>query len=168
MPPRFPLLCALGLVLAAAAGRADDPGAASRKALKEIEGVYALTAMEVGGVKAKEEFVRDRRFLVRADARGYQLVALTTARVGGADRVIEEPLRITADPSKKPAAIEFEESTEDGKARTTFGIYKLENDVLTICASDTQDPANRPTDFTTSPAHPKQYLLVLKRLRKGP
>ena len=172
MSARFTAACALGLLLAAVAPAQDDPAAAGRKALQEIEGVYALQAMEAGGVKAKPEFVRDRRFVVRSDARGYLFAALTwrkAAREDGVteDRVDEEAMRVTVDPSKKPATIDFDEPIGEGKFRRTHGIYKFEDETLTICASDSENPADRPTAFTTTPARPKDHLLVLKRVQAG-
>jgi uncharacterized protein (TIGR03067 family) len=56
---------------------------------------------------------------------------------------------------------EFDLQTADGAWRN--GLWKLENDILTIC--EAAPGRDRPTDFT-SPAGSKRYVWVLKRLPK--
>jgi uncharacterized protein (TIGR03067 family) len=74
-------------------------------------------------------------------------------------------LKFTLNPEKKPKGIDIEMGVPVGMAE---GIYKLEDDVLTICVvSGGKDgkPAPRPTEFAAKNGE-HHALFVLKRVKE--
>jgi uncharacterized protein (TIGR03067 family) len=75
---------------------------------------------------------------------------------------IEGAATTQCDPSKNPAEITISKTEESGKTNTSYGIYKLEGDTLTICMIKSENPADRPREFKTS-KESRAMILVLQR-----
>lgn len=105
--------------------RADEKD--DKKALKDLAGEYLIIGIEAKGVKLGEDDLakfakgNERKVTIKDD----QIIA----RFGGGK---EDPATIKLDSSKNPPHIDLT-STKDGKKEINYGIYKVENDVLTIC-----------------------------------
>lgn len=148
---RIPLLAlAAGFALLGAAG-ADEEG--DKKAAKELEGTYVIVGLEAKGLKLGEEdlkmFGKDEERLVTI--RGDKI----TAKLGE----MQDPATFTLDPSKTPPRIDIVKS-KGGKKEHNYGIYKLERDMLTICATEMAGPEDRPAEFK---AGDKTILIVLRK-----
>lgn len=70
----------------------------------------------------------------------------------------------TLDPTAKPKAIDIVHTRPDGSEEKVKGIYKLDGDTLTICASH-RGGEERPTEFESKEGS-NLLLLFLKRVKK--
>jgi uncharacterized protein (TIGR03067 family) len=145
----YALALAAGLLALSTATAADEP---DKKALKELEGTYLLIGLEGKGVKLDEaEFKKvpeaDRKFVIKGD----QFISFAGGK--------EDPATIKLDPTKKPAFIDIT-TAKGGKTEVNYGIYKLENGVLTICALEKGEAKDRPKEFKVDS---KEILLTLKK-----
>jgi uncharacterized protein (TIGR03067 family) len=143
---------AIGLFALGSLARADEK---TDKALKELEGTYLVIGLEAKGLKLTEDDFKktpdaDRQMVIKGD----QIVS----RLGGK----EDPATIKVDAAQKPAHITIT-SAKGGKTEVNYGIYKLENDVLTICATANAEAKDRPKEFK---ADDKVIVLVLKKQAK--
>lgn len=119
-----------------------------------LDGTYVIIGLEKGGEKAPDEFFKkqpeEERTIV---IKGNKLIP--TKKKG------MEPLDFTIDASKKPAEITATETKAD-KKETSYGIYKLEGDILTICLVENGQPSDRPKEFKTT-KDSKAALVILKK-----
>jgi uncharacterized protein (TIGR03067 family) len=145
----------VSLLFAAATieARTDD-----KKAVPSLDGTYLIIGMEENGEKAPSDYFTkqpeaDRTIVIKGDK-------LTAMRKGKE----KSPLALKLDASKNPAEITMTDSIGD-KPKTTFGIYTLEGDTLTICLVESDKAADRPKEFKTS-KDSKAMILVLKKKEK--
>lgn len=132
---------------------ADD-----KEALKALEGTYLLVGLEAKGLKVgadalKKEDPAERTVVVKGD----QMIAKIK---GKDDKLKDDPATIKLDTSKMPAHIDLT-SMKDGKPEVNYGIYKLEDGVLTICALEKGDAKDRPAKFEVGD---KYLILVFQRV----
>jgi uncharacterized protein (TIGR03067 family) len=151
---RFAFIFAVTAVSLGGLVRADEKD--DKKALKDLAGEYLIIGIEAKGVKFGEEelakFAKgdDRKVTIKDDK--------IIARLGGK----EDPATIKLDASKTPGHIDLT-STKDGKTEVNYGIYKVEKDVLTICAAEKGEPKDRPKEFK---AEGTVIILILKKQAK--
>jgi uncharacterized protein (TIGR03067 family) len=155
MRPIYALALAVGLLALGAVAPADEKADKAAQALKELEGTYLVIALDGKGLKFTEEDFQkvpdaDRRIVIKDD--------LITSSLGGK----EDKATIKLDPTQKPAHIDLVVARE-GKTETNYGIYKLEEDVLTICAIERGEAKDRPKEFK---ADGKEIVMVLKKQKK--
>jgi uncharacterized protein (TIGR03067 family) len=151
MRPIHAFALVVGMLALGGAATADEN--ADKTALKELEGTYLLVSVEGKGQKYTEEDFKkvpdaERKLVVKGD----QVVSYFAGK--------ENPATVKLDASQKPAHLDFT-ITKDGKTEVNYGIYKLENGVLTICALEKDEAKDRPKEFKTTG---KEFLLVLKKL----
>ena len=128
----------------------EHPGRGS-----SLEGGWTLVGLEKDGKKIAEEDVAKLPAEVRKiRATGDKLIATK----GGKD----DPLSYKLDGTKSPGEIDMTETGDDGKPKKSLGIYKLEGGVLTICAVESDKPADRPKEFKST-AENKAMIMVLKK-----
>jgi uncharacterized protein (TIGR03067 family) len=116
---------------------------------KSIEGTYLVTGMEWGGDKVPDEELDKMG--------GGKTVTITSDSIiftkkGGKDDVKKYKL----DATKNPAEIDLTESAPDGTTETLYGIYKLEDDTLTMTVAGPKkegkpEAKDRPKEFATKP-----------------
>jgi uncharacterized protein (TIGR03067 family) len=153
MRPVHVFALAVGLLALGGAAGADEK---ADKALKELEGTYLVIGLEAKGLKLTEDDFKktpdaDRQMVIKGD----QIVS----RLGGKD----DPATIKVDATQKPAHIDITSTKGNNKTEVNYGIYKLENDVLTICATANAEAKDRPKEFKVDD---KVILLVLKKQAK--
>jgi uncharacterized protein (TIGR03067 family) len=145
------LALAAGFALLGASAVADEK--ADEKALKGLEGTYVIVGFEAKGLKLGEEELKklgkdeERLVTIKGDR--------ITAKLGG----MEDPATFKLDASKDPPRIDITKN-RDCKKERNYGIYKLDKDVLTICATEMAGPEDRPTAFK---AGDKTILIVLRK-----
>ena len=133
--------CLVGVVSA----RDDD----AKKAQPALEGTWKVVGMEAGGSKVPEADLEGSRWVIKGNTYTFTL--------GG---MIEKgKLRLDAD--KKPATIDVEITEGSDKGKTQVGIWKLENDRLTVCCAAAGDK-ERPKEFATKTGT-MQLLFAFKR-----
>lgn len=141
---------AVALTLAfafAAAARADD-----KPSLKSVEGDCALVSFEGKGLKGTR--VETKKLPV---ARRDATVTENTITAEFAGK--RETYTYETDAAKSPPHIKLTR-TADGKTETNHGIYKVEDGVLTVCATEADRPEARPTEFKTGR---DVYLMVIRK-----
>jgi RNA polymerase sigma-70 factor (ECF subfamily) len=128
---------------------ADKPGAAGKgadaKDEEKIVGTWAVVSEERGGQKEPEEKLKGLRLILGAGGKASQ-------KQGERE---EEGASYKLDPAKTPKEIDV--SVEN---KVLPGIYKLEEDTLTLCVD--HGGGERPTEFVSKP-DTQLVLLVLKR-----
>jgi uncharacterized protein (TIGR03067 family) len=124
---------------------------ADEKALKELEGKYAVTHMEKGGKVAEQAKVD----AVKLSITGDELVFT----IEGKEEKQERKAKIKADASVTPHTIDIMPSEGEAKGKTFPGIYKVEKNMLTLVFTEEDE---RPKDFK---AEGKVMLLKLKKVK---
>ena len=134
---------AIGLsAIALERARGDDK---AKKDEEAILGTWTVVSFEEGGKKAPDEAIKDTTAKITADGK-------MTIKRGEQ----EEQFTYKLDPSQKIK--EFNGTNAQGK--TAEGIYKLEDDKLTICFS--RGGGLRPTEFASAEGT-TIVLMVLKK-----
>jgi uncharacterized protein (TIGR03067 family) len=131
----------LGLVLALLAAA----GARAEKA-ESLVGTWAITTAERNGKDAPE--IAKHRIVFARD----------TFRIFLGDKVVYAGT-YTVDTSKKPAAIDFNNTEGKDKGQKWLGIWKLDKGRLTICDNGA-DTANKPRPKEFQTAKDSGYVLV--------
>ncbi|NUQ63059.1 MAG: TIGR03067 domain-containing protein [Pirellulales bacterium] len=145
------LLVTAALVAVSVAGgvHAQERLALAEREPASLEGIWSVVSMKDGG-KTLPDTVKSLRFVFS----GKKLIMRMP------ERVIAET-EFTIDPEKSPATIRMTYS-----GRPTLGIFRIEDDRLTICLSASKNQP--PTDFTSEPDSYNQVLIVLRRGDVGP
>jgi uncharacterized protein (TIGR03067 family) len=139
---------AVALVLAFAA----TAGADDKSPLKAIEGECALVSFEGKGLKGTKAETR-KLSIARRDATVTE--NSITAEFAGTRATYTYKL----DATKTPPHIDLTRTIND-KTETNHGIYKVEDGVLTICATEADKPEMRPKEFKTGR---DVYLMVIRK-----
>ena len=121
------------LLVAALAGVALS----DEKALKELEGKYAVTHMEKAGKVAEKKETDAVKITIGGDE--------ITIRVTDSDgEKKEHRAKLKVDATKTPRAIDILPTDGDSKGKTFPGIYKVEKGEVTMAFTEKGD---RPKDF---------------------
>jgi uncharacterized protein (TIGR03067 family) len=120
--------------LATAASADDTVGEAVKKEMAKFEGTWVLVYFKFGEADVKEEGLKDLGVIFKGDKMSY----LAKGKEG-------EKRTLKVDPSKKPAEIDLIREQEPLKGKAFKGIYKFEDDKLTMCLADIGK--DRPTEF---------------------
>ena len=136
------------LLLVTASVCADVPKDTEvKKDLEKLQGKWTVASIDENGKSAPAEEVAKYEITIKND--------LFTIKVK--DEATKQ-LRFKLDPSQKPAVIDL--TPNDKKEKNVLGIYKIDGDTLTICATD--ENKERPTEFSATKG---VALLVLKRAK---
>ncbi len=117
--------------------------------LRALEGVWAVERMEQKGKKLPTDLVTRVRLEVRGDQFTF---------INGQTEFTSKLTQF--DPFSEPKAIAL---TREVDKQTVQGIYKLEDDTLTVCTSAR---GTRPAGFETDPQSPN-VLTVYRRVSAG-
>jgi uncharacterized protein (TIGR03067 family) len=129
-----------------------------KKDAPKLDGTYLIVGLEAGGEKFPAELFDKAPEATRTIViKGDKLIAKKDGK--------EEAITFKTDTSKTPAHINATETKPDGKTETSYGIYKLENGVLTICMVEGGKEADRPKEFKTT-KESKTILMTLKKKDK--
>ncbi len=142
-------------VFALAAGCGKTPsatGPSGPAAAAGIEGGWTLVSIEFAGIP-------DTEIAKKSDAE--RTITATADKLIATKNGKEDPLTYKIDKTKTPNEINLT-SEKDGKAETMYGICKLEGDTLTICATISDKPADRPKEFKSTKENPT-LLMILKK-----
>jgi uncharacterized protein (TIGR03067 family) len=108
----------------------------TRKDEESLQGVWQLVALEQDGkpaTTAELKEIKDRRLTVKGDQMSHGIPGVTFK---GSFKL---------DAGKKPKAIDLTDASGSDKARTSLGIYSLEDDTLKMCLDVIG--RDRPTEF---------------------
>ena len=152
MRKAFGLLALMVATVSTMAGNDD------KKAPPSLDRTYLMIGVEKGGEKLPGESIsmlseEFRTYILKGDK-------LTPPGMGKA----QEPVTVKIDSSRTPPEITTTEK-KDGKTETSFGIYKLEGDILAICIVQSDKEDDRPKEFK-SPKDSKTIILTLKKKDK--
>jgi len=154
-PPGFVSKPGSGLLLFVFKREAKDPTAALiGVARQEMTGTWQAVTYALGGQPASEEEMNKIKLTI--DPSG-QAGAVSDGKVfiAGTTRI---------DPTQSPMTVDVTYTDGDMKGQTALGIYKIDNDVLTICRAA---PGNaRPTEFASTPG--SSLTLMTYRREKVP
>ena len=124
------LVVAVGLLIAATSFGGD-----AKTELKKLEGTWSMVSGEAKGEKLPESTIKSAKLTIVGDKH--------TVKVGEDTIIGTHKL----DPTKKPKAIDAMDIEGPFKGKTTFGIYKVEKGVFTVCFAP--PGKDRPKEFTT-------------------
>ena len=150
------LSVAAGILLAVVAAgwlQADQKDDA-QSVLKQLEGKWKMEKMEVNGAD------RDARRM-GAVIDGAEITLTQDGRQASTGK-------LTLDPSKDPAEIDWKWTSGAGSGNTSLGIYQLKDDTLTICMNQPRGKGSdkRPKTFTTKPDVGNGSILYAFKKRK--
>jgi len=126
-------------------------GDAGKKDQELLQGTWKLIRMEEGGERAAEDVLK---------AMSIKIVG-NKLSVFEKDKVVAE-LSFKLDPAKKPKAVDFTHLEGSEKGKSEAGIYALEGDKVTFCASGPGKP--RPAEFVSKKGT-DAGLFVLQRAK---
>ena len=106
---------------------------------KELTGTWQATSFEREGTKATDEQLKDIQVLIDADGNTKSLIAGKVFLAGPG----------TIDPTQNPMTLDVTYTEGVNKGKTSLGIFKMEDGVLTICRRPPDKP--RPTEFLSKP-----------------
>ena len=109
---------------------------ADEKALKELEGKYAVTHMEKGGKVAEKEKVDAVKIVIGSDE--------ITIQINKDGEKQEHKAKLKVDGTKTPHTIDILPTEGDAKGKTFPGIYKFEKFEIVLVFTEKGD---RPKDF---------------------
>jgi len=148
--------CVVGIVLTALAGMAfadNSKDQAITKERKQIEGVWRVVAIELGGRKAMEEDARKITVVIGSDG---------SWNLNIEDYEVSQGTS-TLDPDKNPKAIDFRTGDRaDGKGEQSLGIYEVTENTLKFCVA--LSGKGRPSEFS-SVSGSEQILITLERVK---
>ena len=116
----------------------------------EMAGTWLGTSFTREGSKASEEELKQIKITVDAEGKITSYIGDKVFLAGGS----------TIDPEQNPMTLDVAYTEGVNKGKTSLGIYKLENGVLTICRRPPDKP--RPTEFS-SESGSNQILITYKR-----
>ena len=125
------LVLAVGLLIVANSSAGD----AAKMELKKLEGTWGMVSGEAKGEKLPESTIKSAKLTIVGDKHTVKI---------GEDTIIGTH---KLDPTMKPKAIDAMDTEGPFKGKTTFGIYKVEKGVFTVCFAP--PGKERPTEFTT-------------------
>jgi uncharacterized protein (TIGR03067 family) len=149
----------IGAVFAALASptgavASDAADADADQELKQFEGAWKFVSLSSDGREASKAFLEKASWSIQGGE-------ITTSEPASAR------IAVKLDPSRSPKEIDLTGADGPGKGRTLKGIYKLENERLTICLPEGEKKfapdTPRPTGFKGGEG---RSLLVLEK-RKG-
>src|SRR5262249_20218361 len=129
MSPRVLVLFTAVLMVAAGRPPADD----EKKELEKLQGEWKMVSLEKKGMKSPDDVGKGYTLTVKGDQ---WTVSIKGKSFG--------PTTIKLDPSKDPKTIDITWKVGD-KETVSRGIYKLEDDTLTICRGKID--GERPKEF---------------------
>jgi uncharacterized protein (TIGR03067 family) len=138
------------IVVAIGLSAADEPK--KKDDAEAIKGNWSVVSMKMGGQPAPEDFTK--KFRCRFDEKTYNNTL--------AKEVIEEG-SYTIDPSKTTKTIDFDIKKGQDQGKKQLGIYKLENDKLTLLLT-VSGSTTRPKSFNDEPGEPL-IEVVLERVK---
>lgn len=143
------------LALAAGCGKKAET-TPTGPATTGVEGGWTLIGREIAGKKETEADLAQRPMEERKiRATGDQMIGTSGGK--------QDPMSYKLNPSATPPEIDLTKTAPDGKSSLTmYGIYKLEGNILTICAIPSTNPADRPKEFKTAPDSPT-IIMTLKK-----
>lgn len=117
------------------AGQKDD----AKSVLKKLEGKWKMEKIEVNG--AERDASRMGAVIDGSE--------ITLTHEGKK----ENTGKLTLDPSKDPAEVDWKWTSGNSSGNTSMGIYQLKDDTLTICMNQARGKGSdkRPKKFTTKP-----------------
>jgi uncharacterized protein (TIGR03067 family) len=106
---------------------------------RELTGTWQATSFEREGTKATDEQLADIQVVIDADGNTKSLIGGKVFLAGPS----------TIDPTQNPMTLDVSYTEGVNKGKTSLGIYKIEDGVLTICRRPPDKP--RPTEFISKP-----------------
>jgi uncharacterized protein (TIGR03067 family) len=131
------IVCCATMLMFLGCGSKEGGGKETSSGDPKLEGAYTHIGTEMAGKMGKES---DKDHIFRFE--GNKMIP-PKGKIEGA-------ATIQCDPSKNPAEITISKTEASGKIDTSYGIYKLEGDTLTICMIKSDNPADRPKEFKTN------------------
>jgi uncharacterized protein (TIGR03067 family) len=113
-----------------------------------LQGTWKIVSLEAEGATADADQLQAPRLMIKGNA-----FVFSTERS-------EQRGTLAIDGSKKPKTIDLTFADGPDKGKTAHGIYKIEDDTLTLCLGEVG--AERPRKFVTKPKT-GHVLEVLKR-----
>jgi uncharacterized protein (TIGR03067 family) len=134
-------------ILALADGPDPEPPG---RGVKQLQGEWDVVSIKTRGREMKLGVGRSYSMAITKD----RMIRKLT--LNGKTR--ESTVTYKVDPRKSPAHID---TTLTTTSQTTYGIYKLQGDELTLALGSSTDPNGRPKDFESAVS-----VMVLKRKKK--
>jgi uncharacterized protein (TIGR03067 family) len=119
---------------------------------QELTGTWQAVSYALNGEKASDEDMKTVTLLIDADGKA------TVRR----ESAVFVAITTTIDPTQTPATIDMTFLEGDAKGQKALGIYKLEDEVLTICRGGPGQA--RPTEFASKPGS-GHALMTYKRAK---
>jgi uncharacterized protein (TIGR03067 family) len=149
------ILAACSLATAIAVAEDKKPESKTADDAKELQGTWQAVEGEANGEKLPDDQMKELKIVFKDDE-------LWAVKPEGPD----PKCKFKLDSGKSPKTIDVT-PTDDPKAKTGAGIYRLEKGRLTLCVNIFgEDPSVRPTEFKTK--EKSGVILVTLEREKSP
>src|SRR5262249_47626330 len=130
----------------------DNTAQDSQRELEKLQGEWTMVSLEQRGAKSRDEVVKRMKLTVKGDQ------GIVSRQ--GQER--EQKYTIKKDPSQKPKTLDLT-NYYGNEEFASLGIYKLEDDTITLCRTTETGDIDRPREFKTTPE--EGILVVWKRAK---
>jgi uncharacterized protein (TIGR03067 family) len=139
-------LTILGILALLATSAAEDE---TRKDRERLQATWHMVSLETNGRKAPENEIKNFKMVIAGDVLSFK------------DGIDVKATIKQLDATTNPRLIDLE-FKQPGLNGVLEGIYKIEDDTLTLCLYSVPDARQRPAEFTGKEGS-NQFLIVFRR-----
>ena len=150
--------CAVTILFLSASLSTAADDAESKKLLKDLEGSYKITSVEIGGQVVSKDGNFLKVVFEKVSLKGDKFTMIAKNKYGQESEVTGT---IALDAAKKPVHVDFKMSDQ---TQTASGIIAIDSETIKICINEPADK-KRPTEFKTTEDN-KYSLITLKKIKE--
>ncbi len=156
MLQRLVVLVCLGLLVISGGALAKAKAKGAKSDLEQLQGTWDIVEVVNNGAQIAQDQARRGQVVFSG--------AVMTVRESP-DEAAPRQFQITLHPLEKPKAIDMTTQNGEYQGSVNGAIYELQGDTLKLCAPNSSDLDERPTQFKSEEGS-SNVLLILKRVKR--